>query len=80
MPMISVCCRADRRRDHTQIDTVEVNTEGRPEVLGVATGPSKAEPFRKAYQRSLADLRLRGVKLMVAYYHKGLRAAASRVF
>jgi hypothetical protein len=49
-------------------------------VLGVATGPSEAETFWKGFPRSLADRGLRGVKLVIADDHKGLRAAASRVF
>jgi transposase-like protein len=62
------------------IVAVGVNTDGRREVLGVATGASEAEPFWKAFLRSLADRGLRGVKLVVADDHKGLRAAAAKVF
>ncbi len=62
------------------IIAVGVNTDGRREVLGVATGPSEAEPFWKAFLRSLADRGLRGVKLVIADDHKGLRTAASKVF
>lgn len=62
------------------IVAVGVNTDGRREVLGVATGPSEAEVFWKGFLRSLADRGLRGVKLVVADDHKGLRAAAGRVF
>ena len=62
------------------IIAVGVNTDGRREVLGVATGPSEAETFWKGFLRSLADRGLRGVKLVIADDHKGLRAAASRVF
>ena len=62
------------------IVAVGVNTDGRREVLGVATGPSEAETFWKGFLRSLADRGLRGVKLVIADDHKGLRAAASRVF
>jgi transposase-like protein len=62
------------------IIAVGVNTDGRREVLGIATGPSEAEPFWKAFLRSLADRGLRGVKLVVADDHKGLRAAAAKVF
>ena len=62
------------------IIAVGVNTDGRREVLGVATGPSEAETFWTGFLRSLADRGLRGVKLVVADDHKGLRAAASRVF
>ncbi len=59
---------------------VGVNSDGRREVLGVATGASEAEPFWTAFLRSLADRGLRGVKLVIADDHKGLRAAAARVF
>jgi putative transposase len=62
------------------IVAVGVNTDGRREVLGVATGASEAEPFWRAFLRSLADRGLRGVKLVVADAHKGLRAAAAKVF
>src|SRR3712207_9269110 len=44
------------------IVAVGVNTDGRREVLGVAAGASEAEPFWKAFLRSLADRGLRGVK------------------
>ena len=46
----------------------------------MATGVSEAEPFWKAFLRSLANQVLRGVKLVVANDHKGLRAAAAKVF
>lgn len=59
---------------------VGVSSDGRREVLGIATGASEAEPFWTAFLRSLADRGLRGVKLAIADDHKGLRAAASRVF
>jgi putative transposase len=59
---------------------VGVNADGRREVLGIATGASEAEPFWTAFLRSLADRGLRGVKLVIADDHKGLRAAARRVF
>src|SRR6478609_495955 len=59
---------------------VAVNTDGRREVLGVATGASEAEVFWTEFLRSLADRGLRGVKLVIADDHKGLRAAARRVF
>src|ERR1700712_2572696 len=62
------------------IIAVGVNTDGRREVLGVATGPSEAEAFWKSFLRSLADRGLRGNKLVIADDHKGLRAAASKVF
>ena len=62
------------------IIAVGVNTDGRREVLGVATGPSEAEPFWKSFLRRLADRGLRGVKLVIADDHKGLRAAAAKAF
>ena len=62
------------------IIAVAVNDDGKREVLGVATGPSEAETFWTDFLRSLADRGLRGVKLVVADDHKGLRAAARRVF
>jgi putative transposase len=62
------------------IIAVGVNTDGRREVLGVATGPSEAETFWKGFLRSLADRGLPGVRLVIADDHKGLRAAAAKVF
>ena len=62
------------------IVAVGVNTDGRREVLGVATGSSEAEVFWTDFLRSLADRGLRGVQLVIADDHKGLRAAAARVF
>ena len=62
------------------IVAVAVNDDGKREVLGVATGPSEAETFWTDFLRSLADRELRGVKLVIADDHKGLRAAARRVF
>lgn len=62
------------------IIAVAVNDDGKREVLGVATGPSEAETFWTEFLRSLADRGLRGVKLVIADDHKGLRAAARRVF
>ena len=62
------------------IVAVGVNTDGRREVLGVATGASEAEVFWTEFLRSLAERGLRGVRLVIADDHKGLRAAARRVF
>lgn len=62
------------------IVAVAVNEDGKREVLGVATGPSEAETFWTDFLRSLADRGLRGVKLVIADDHNGLRAAARRVF
>ena len=49
-------------------------------AVGVTTGPSEAETFWKSFLGSLADRGLRGVKLVIADDHKGLCAAASKVF
>ncbi|EGO93686.1 Putative transposase [Acidiphilium sp. PM] len=62
------------------IIAVAVNEDGKREVLGLATGPSEAEAFWTEFLRSLADRGLRGVQLDIADDHKGLRAAARRVF
>ena len=61
------------------IIAVAVNTEGRREVLGMATGPSEAEPFWTAFLRSLARRGLRGVKLVISDAHEGLKAAVAKV-
>ena len=63
----------------TAIVAVGANAEGKREVLGMATGESEAEPFWKDFLRSLTARGLRGVKLVIADDHKGLRAAASKV-
>ncbi|MCZ0964148.1 IS256 family transposase [Paracoccus benzoatiresistens] len=65
---------------HAVIIAVGVNEDGKREVLGVAIGLSEAEAFWMKFLRSLADRGLRGVKLVIADDHKGLRAAARRVF
>ncbi len=62
------------------IAAVAVNLDGRREVLGVATGASEAEVFWTDFLRSLADRGLRGVRLVIADDHNGLRAATRRVF
>src|ERR671916_697549 len=62
------------------IVAVGVNIDGRREVLSVATGASEAEVFWTGFLRSLADRGLRGVRLVIADDHKGLRAAATKVF
>jgi len=61
------------------IIAVAVNSEGRREVLGMATGPSEAEPFWTAFLRSLARRGLRGVKLVISDAHEGLKAAVAKV-
>jgi putative transposase len=61
------------------IIAVAINTEGRREVLGMATGPSEAEPFWTAFLRSLTRRGLRGVKLVISDAHEGLKAAVAKV-
>jgi putative transposase len=61
------------------IIAVAVNSEGRREVLGMATGPSEAEPFWTGFLRSLTRRGLRGVKLVISDAHEGLKAAAAKV-
>jgi putative transposase len=61
------------------IIAVAVNTDGVREVLGMAVGPSEAEPFWSAFLRSLTRRGLGGVKLVIADAHEGLKAAAAKV-
>jgi putative transposase len=61
------------------IIAVGVNTDGVREVLGMAVGPSEAEPFWTGFLRSLTRRGLRGVKLVIADSHEGLKAAAAKV-
>ena len=61
------------------IIAVGVNTDGVREVLGMAVGPSEAEPFWTAFLRSLTRRGLRGVKLVISDSHEGLKAAAAKV-
>jgi putative transposase len=62
------------------IIAVAVNTDGVREILGVAVGPSEAEPFWTSFLRSLRDRGLRGVKLVISDAHLGLKAAIAKVF
>jgi len=61
------------------IIAVAVNTEGVRQVLGMAVGPSEAEPFWRDFLRSLTRRGLRGVKLVISDAHEGLKAAAAKV-
>jgi len=61
------------------IIAVAVNTEGRREVLGMAVGPSEAEPFWTRFLRALTRRGLRGVKLVISDAHEGLKAAIAKV-
>jgi putative transposase len=61
------------------IIAVAANTDGRREVIGMATGPSEAEEFWARFLRSLTARGLRGVKLVISDSHEGLKKAARRV-
>ena len=61
------------------IIAVGANADGRREVLGMAVGPSEAEPFWTKFLRSLTGRGLRGVKLVISDSHEGLKKAASKV-
>lgn len=61
------------------IIAVGVNTDGVREVLGMAVGPSEAEPFWSGFLRSLTRRGLRGVRLVISDAHEGLKAAAAKV-
>lgn len=58
---------------------VGINSDGRREVLGVATDASAAETFWTDFLRSLAQRGLRGVKLVIADAHEGSKVAARGV-
>ena len=61
------------------IIAVAVNTEGVRQVLGMAVGPSEAEPFWTQFLRALTRRGLRGVKLVISDAHEGLKVAAAKV-
>jgi putative transposase len=61
------------------IIAVAVNTDGMREVLGMAIGPSEAEPFWTSFLRSLTRRGLRGVKLVISDAHVGIKAAVAKV-
>jgi len=61
------------------IIAVGVTTDGIREVLGVAVGPSEAEPFWTDFLRSLTRRGLGGVKLVISDSHSGLKAAIAKI-
>ena len=61
------------------IIAIGVNTDGMREVLGIAIGPSEAEPFWTGFLRSLMRRGLRGVKLVISDSHEGIKAAVAKV-
>ena len=62
------------------IIAVGANADGRREVLGMAVGPSEAEPFWIKFLRSMTARGLRGVKLVISDSHEGLKKAVRKVF
>jgi transposase-like protein len=60
------------------IIAVGVNTDGRREVLGLAVGPSEAEPFWTAFLRSLMRRGLRGRRCQGAPCHLATLPAFTR--
>jgi len=62
------------------IIAVGVNADGVREILGIAVGPSEAEPFWTDFLRKLTRRGLRGVKLVISDAHLGLKAAIAKVF
>ena len=61
------------------IIAVAVSCEAVRELLGMAIGPSEAEPFWTDFLRALTRRGLRGVKLVISDAHQGLKAAAAKV-
>jgi transposase-like protein len=61
------------------IMAVGVNTDGRREVLGMKIGLSEAETFWTEFLRELTSRGLRGVQLVVADEHQGLKGAVEKV-
>jgi putative transposase len=61
------------------IIAVAVNSDGRREIVGLGVGPSEAEPFWSSFLKGLVKRGLKGVRLVVADAHEGLRHALTRV-
>ncbi len=62
------------------IIAVAIDTDGKPEIVGLHTGPSEAEPFWTSLLRELVRRGLTGVKLVISDAHEGLKAAITHVF
>jgi putative transposase len=73
------CREAGRIVSKAVIIAVAVNTDGTREVLGMAIGPSEAEPFWTSFLRSLTRRGLRAVKLVISDAHEGIKAATAKV-
>lgn len=61
------------------IIAVDMNTDGRREVLGMEIGTSEAEAIWTEFLRKLTRRGLRGVKLVVSDAHEGIKAAVPKV-
>src|SRR3954454_4663435 len=61
------------------IIAVAVDTEGRREIVGLGLGPSEAEPFWSSFLKGLLKRGLKGVKLVIADAHEGLKHAVAKV-
>ena len=61
------------------IVAVAVNTDGRREIIGLGVGPSEAAVFWIEFLRGLVRRGLKGVKLVVADAHEGVKAAITKV-
>ena len=62
------------------IIAVAVNTDGVRGIIGLAVGPSEADPFWTRFLRDLTRRSLRCVKLVISDRHVGLKAAIAKVF
>lgn len=71
--------QAERIVSVAVIVAVDVNGDGRREVLGIDIGPPETETFWAAFLRKPARRSLRGVKLVVSESHEGIKAAVSKV-
>jgi putative transposase len=61
------------------IVAVAVNTDGRREIIGLGVGPSEAAVFWIEFLRGLVRRGLKGVKLVIADAHEGVKAAIAKV-
>jgi putative transposase len=72
-------CQNGRIVSVAVIIAVDVNSDGRREVLGMEIGASEAETFWTAFLRKLGRRGLRGVKLVISDSHEGIKAAVCKV-
>jgi putative transposase len=61
------------------IIAVAVDTEGRRGIVGLGLGPSEAETFWSTFLKGLLKRGLKGVKLVIADAHEGLKHAVAKV-